>query len=121
SSLALAAAMVATPPLARGLVATAAIFVVVNALTAARAAPLQAALVEVVPDAQRGTLMSLSMAAGQAGAGVGNAVAGAAYATSGYGLSAALAAGAAALVAVIVRGAVPETAGEAAEPELQQQ
>jgi predicted MFS family arabinose efflux permease len=111
SSLALAVAMLMTPPLARGLIAAGAIFVVVSALTAARAAPLQSSLVEVVPDAQRGTLMSLSMAAGQAGAGVGNAVAGAAYATSGYGLAAALAAAASALVAVVVRGALPETAG----------
>jgi zinc transporter ZupT len=72
-----------------------------------------------VPDAQRGTLMSLSMAAGQAGAGVGNAVAGAAYATSGYGLAAGLAAAASALVAIVVRTALPETAGRGDDLEQQ--
>ncbi|HEX8904965.1 MAG TPA: MFS transporter [Longimicrobiaceae bacterium] len=115
ASLALAAAMLATPAVMRGIVATGALFFVVNALTAARAAPLEALMVEVVPDEQRGTLMSLGMASGQAGAGIGNAVAGAAYAAVGYPLDAMLAAAVSALVALLVRISLPETAAPAGE------
>jgi MFS family permease len=46
------------------------------ALIATGASPLQALLTEIVPEEQRGSLMSLSMAAGQLGFGAGGAIAG---------------------------------------------
>jgi predicted MFS family arabinose efflux permease len=46
---------------------------------AARASPLQALLTEVVPEEQRGSVMSLAMAAGQLGFGAGGAIASPAY------------------------------------------
>ena len=56
------------------------------------AGPLQALTTEIVSDAERGALMSLSMAVGQSGAGIGGAIAGAAYGRYGYASSAVLAA-----------------------------
>jgi predicted MFS family arabinose efflux permease len=78
-------------------------------MMAARAAPFQALQAELVPDEQRGALMSLSMATGQAGAGIGGAIAGAAYAFSGYPATAALAAAASLAIALLVWRALPET------------
>ena len=109
ASLALAAAMLATPALVRGMPAAYALFSLAMALFATRAAPFQALQAELVPDEQRGALMSLSMAAGQAGAGVGGALAGAAYALRGYPATAALAAASSLAVAALVWKLLPET------------
>lgn len=113
ATLGLAAGMLATPWLVRGPWTAYALFSLLMALVAARAGPFQALLAEIVPDEQRGTLMSLSMAVGQGGFGVGGALAGAAYAAWGYAGSAALAAGVGVGVALLVWGCLPETGGEA--------
>jgi hypothetical protein len=54
-------------PLARSMAGAYLLFGVTMALFAARASPFQAMMAELVPDRQRGSLMSLSMAVGQAG------------------------------------------------------
>jgi predicted MFS family arabinose efflux permease len=60
------------------------LFFALMALVAARASPFQAFLSEIVPDEERGSLMSLMMAVGQLGAGAGAAIAGAVYSGHGY-------------------------------------
>jgi predicted MFS family arabinose efflux permease len=79
------------------------------ALFAARASPFQAMMAEIVPDRQRGSLMSLSMAVGQAGSGMGSALAGATYAYWGFGGNTVVAACAALGMAALVGLYLPET------------
>ena len=109
ASAGLTAAMLATPWLVRGLPAAYALFFVAMVLVAARAGPLQALLTEIVPAEQRGSLMSLSMAVGQGGYGVGGALAGPVYGAYGYAGTATLAALSALGVAVLVWRFLPET------------
>jgi predicted MFS family arabinose efflux permease len=109
SSFAMAIVMLATPWIVRGMAMAFPVFFAAMAMMAARAAPFQALQAELVPDEQRGALMSLSMATGQAGAGIGGAIAGAAYAFSGYPATAALAAAASLAIALLVWRALPET------------
>lgn len=109
TSLALAPVMAATPPLVRGMMGAYVLFFVVMALMAARTSPFQALLSEIVPDEERGSLMSLSMAAGQGGAGIGGAVAGSAYALYGYPANTLLAAGVVLVIAFLVWRWLPET------------
>ena len=109
ASVGLAAGMLATPWLMRGLPAACALFFGVMVLVASRAGPLQALLTEIVPAGQRGSLMSLSMAMGQGGYGVGGALAGPVYGAYGYTGTAALAALSALGVAVLVWRFLPET------------
>lgn len=109
ASAGLAAGMLATPWLMRGLPAAYALFFGVMVLVAARAGPLQALLTEIVPAEQRGSLMSLSMAMGQGGYGVGGALAGPVYGAYGYAGTATLAALSALGVAVLVWRFLPET------------
>lgn len=60
------------------------LFFLAMVLMAARMGPFQALLSEIVPDEQRGSLMSLSLALGQMCLGVGGALAGIAYTAYGY-------------------------------------
>jgi predicted MFS family arabinose efflux permease len=60
------------------------LFFLVMVLVAMRISPFQALLSEIVSGKNRGTLMSLTVALGQVGFGVGGAVAGFTYTTSGY-------------------------------------
>jgi predicted MFS family arabinose efflux permease len=96
ASLGLAAVVLATPWAVRGAWSAYAVFFFAAVLTAARAAPFQTLLSELVPERRRGSLMSLSMATGQAGWGAGAVLAAPAFARWGY-ESNALAAAAAAL------------------------
>ncbi len=110
TSLGLAAATLATPWAVRGAWSACAVFFAAAVLTAARAAPFQTLLSELVPERRRGSLMSLSMAAGQAGWGAGAALAGPAFARWGYESNALAAAASALAVALLVGRWVPETA-----------
>jgi predicted MFS family arabinose efflux permease len=112
ASLGVAAGMLATPWLLRELWVAYPLFFLLMAGVGARAGPFQALLAELVPDEQRGALMSLSMALGQAGYGAGSALAGAAYGAWGYGSNAALAAASALGVALLVGRFLPETRAE---------
>ncbi|HEX2190483.1 MAG TPA: MFS transporter [Longimicrobiaceae bacterium] len=110
ASLGLAAATLATPWAARGPWSAYAVFFLASALVAARGGPFQTLLTELVPEDRRGSLMSLSMAAGQAGWGLGAALAGSAFGRWGYASNALAAAGAALAVTLLVGRWVPETA-----------
>lgn len=110
ASLGLAAVVLATPWAVRGPWTACALFFVATSLTAARGGPFQTLLTELVPDERRGSLMSLSMAVGQAGWAVGAALAGSVFGRWGYAGNAVLAAAAALGVAVLVGRWVPETA-----------
>jgi len=66
-------------------------FFVVMALVALRIGPFSALLTALVPDNQRGSLMSLTVALGQVGFAVGGTVAGVLYVGIGYGLTVVLA------------------------------
>jgi predicted MFS family arabinose efflux permease len=60
------------------------VFFLTMMLLALRLSPLQALLTTLVPDARRGSLMSLVVAIGQIGGGLGGAMAGVVYAQVGY-------------------------------------
>lgn len=113
-SVGLAAGMPATTLLVGEVWVAFPIFTVVTGLFAARASPFQALLAEIVPDEERGSLMSLSMAMGQGGSGIGGAIAGSAYGASGYLSNTLLAAAVALGMALLVWRYLPET-GPAAE------
>lgn len=108
SSIALALLMLATTPLIRGFWAAGVLFFILMALIAARASPLQALLTEIVPEEQRGSLMSLSMAAGQLGFGAGGAIAGPAYGMYGYVSNTLIGAASVVLTALLVWRLLPE-------------
>ncbi|XVH33299.1 MFS transporter (plasmid) [Haloferacaceae archaeon DSL9] len=84
ASFAIAVAMLVTLAVTSTVWGIFALFVVVMALLASRASPFQAMLTEMVPDTHRGSLMSLSMAVGQLGFGIGGALAGPLYVITGY-------------------------------------
>ena len=60
------------------------LYVCIMGLFSMRMSPLQALLTALVPDRLRGTLMSLTIAVGQLGTGLGASIAGATYAGWGY-------------------------------------
>jgi predicted MFS family arabinose efflux permease len=109
ASTGLALGIAAMVPLARSMAGAYLLFGGTMALFAARASPFQAMMAELVPDRQRGSLMSLSMAVGQAGSGVGSALAGATYAYWGFGGNTIAAACAALAMAALVALFLPET------------
>ena len=109
ASIGLALGIAATVPLARSMAGAYLLFGGTMALFAARASPFQAMMAEIVPDRQRGSLMSLSMAVGQAGSGMGSALAGATYAYWGFGGNTIVAACAALAMAALVALYLPET------------
>lgn len=112
ASIGLAAVMAATPWAMRGAWSAYALFFLATSLIAARSGPFQTLLTEIVPDERRGSLMSLSMATGQCGYGLGGLVAGPLYGAYGYGSNALLAAGTALLMAGLVGRFVPETVAQ---------
>lgn len=109
SSAGIAGVMIVTTTLVREVWIAYPVFFLLTGLFAVRASPLQALMTEIVPDTERGSLMSLSMALGQVGAGVGAAIAGAAYGAFGYGSNTALAAVSSLLVGGLVWRFLPES------------
>lgn len=79
-----AALFAATPFIVSGTLSAYGVFFLVMMLLALRLSPLQALLTTLVPDSQRGSLMSLVVAVGQMGGGLGGVIAGIAYAEFGY-------------------------------------
>lgn len=100
--------MAATPWLVGGVTSAYAVFFLLMALVAARAGPLDALLSEVVPASQRGSLMSMLMATGQLGFGLGSGIAGAVLRQRGYPADAALAGLALLLAGGVVARFLPE-------------
>lgn len=83
-------------------------FFVTMLLVALRISPFQALLTALAPAQQRGALMSLVVAVGQLGGGLGGAVAGVVYADAGYLGCTLLAAGSVLVTALIVATRIPE-------------
>ncbi len=97
-----------------GVVSAWTLFFVTMVLVATRISPFQALLTALAPTEQRGSLMSLVVAVGQVGGGVGGAVAGFIYAEAGF-LGCTIGAAVALLVtAGIVAARIPEP-GRAAQ------
>jgi len=78
-------------------------------MVAARMGPFQALLSEIVPDEQRGSMMSLGIACGQLAMGLGGALSGVVYTRVGYGASSIIAAVGMLTMAGLVYGYIDET------------
>lgn len=102
SGLGASVVMLATTGMGREVWTFYVLFFLLMALVAARATPFQALLTEIVPDDERGSLMSLMMALGQLGSGIGAAVAGVVYAAHGYTGNTVLAAASVLLLTLLV-------------------
>ena len=79
-------------------------------LVAMRTSPLQALMTAIVPAEQRGILLSLAIAVGQVGFGIGSAMAGLTFTQYGYLSNTILAATSIVLMAVVVYFFLPEPA-----------
>ncbi|WP_412061588.1 MFS transporter [Rubrivirga sp. IMCC45206] len=91
------------------------LYVAIMALFSLRMAPLQALLTALVPSSQRGAFLSLTIAVGQIGTGVGAALGGVLYADYGYVSNTWASAVAIVAMAVLVWTWLPEPDGEMAE------
>lgn len=98
----------------RGLVTAYLAFFLAMTLLALRLSPFQALLTALAPAHRRGSLMSLVVAIGQVGGGLGGAVAGLVYADAGYLGCTLLAAAAIGLTGLIVAIKIPEPQRRAA-------
>jgi predicted MFS family arabinose efflux permease len=102
----------ATTVFARGAASAAIMFFLAMVILALRLSPLQALLTALVPDARRGAFMSLVIAIGQIGGGLGAGVAGLLYTELGYGACTTAAAAAILVTAWLVWHELPEPARE---------
>jgi predicted MFS family arabinose efflux permease len=91
------------------------LYIAIMGLFSMRMSPLQALLTALVPDRLRGTLLSLTIAAGQIGTGLGASVAGVTYAGWGYRATTWLSAISILLMAALVWGYLPEPGSPDAE------
>ncbi|WP_412069485.1 MFS transporter [Rubrivirga sp. IMCC43871] len=91
------------------------LYVAIMALFSLRMAPLQALLTALVPSSQRGAFLSLTIAVGQIGTGVGAAIGGVLYADFGYASNTWASAAAIVAMAVLVWAWLPEPDGEMVE------
>ena len=91
-----------------------ALFALAMVMVAMRISPLQSLMTALVSDARRGILMSLAVAVGQVGVGLGAAVAGLAYTSYGYVSSTVLAAASILVMAALVQFVLPEPEGDPA-------
>ncbi len=101
---------VATTAFVQGAVTAAIMFFVAMTLLALRRSPMQALLSRLVPDARRGAFMSLVVAMGQLGGGLGAAVAGLLYTQVGYGACTIASAVSILITATLVWRELPEPA-----------
>ena len=90
------------------------LFAVAMVMFALRISPLQSLMTALVPDERRGMLMSLAIAVGQVGMGLGSGLAGVTYTEFGYVSNTLLATGAIVIMALLVLYHVPEPTGEPA-------
>lgn len=84
------------------------LFFLIMVLVAARISPFQALLTTLAPAKSRGALMSLVVAVGQVGGGLGGAAAGPIYAAGGFMACTLVAAGALLVTGAIVAARIPE-------------
>lgn len=100
--------MLLTTPLVTSLFAAYVMFAAAMVTVGMRISPLQSLLTALVADNRRGTLMSLAVACGQVGIGVGSSVAGLVYARFGYFSNTVVGAIAILLMALLVYRVIPE-------------
>ena len=93
------------------------LFALAMIMFALRISPLQSLMTALVPDERRGMLMSLAIAVGQIGMGLGSALAGVTYTEFGYASNTFLATAAIVVMAVMVRYYLPEPTGQTLSPE----
>jgi predicted MFS family arabinose efflux permease len=105
--------MLGTTFLIRGLWVAYLLFFLTMVLVAMRISPFSALLTALVPDRNRGSLMSLTVALGQVGFGLGGAVAGPLYGAYGYASNTFLGAVSVLGMGLIVWFMVPEPQGAA--------
>ena len=84
------------------------LYIAIMGLFSMRMSPLQALLTALVPDRLRGTLMSLAIAFGQVGTGIGASIAGVTYGSYGYRSTTLLSAGTILVMAWLVWRYLPE-------------
>jgi predicted MFS family arabinose efflux permease len=108
AKLGLAVVIPAVPLVAKGMTTAFLLFFLVMLLLAARMGPFQALLTQLVPAERRGSLMSLSVGAGQFGFAIGGSIAGFTYAHYGYASSALLSSMFLLITALIVWRLLPE-------------
>ncbi|MCC5926100.1 MAG: MFS transporter [Bacteroidetes bacterium] len=96
-------------------------FFLVMSLVAMRVSPFQALLTELVPAERRGSLLSLNAALGQAGLGLGGAVAGVLFTVQGYASNSMLAGFTLLITGLIIWKYVPESAHLRKKQVLQRQ
>ncbi len=96
------------------------LYIAIMGLFSMRMSPLQALLTALVPDRLRGTLLSLAIAVGQVGTGIGASLAGATYAGLGYRATTWLSAVTILLMAALVWRFLPEPGTPDAEEAKQQ-
>jgi predicted MFS family arabinose efflux permease len=105
--------MLGTTLMVRTLWAAYPVFFLIMVLVAMRISPFSALLTALVPDHNRGSLMSLTVALGQVGFGLGGALAGPFYARMGYGSNTVIGAISVLGMGVLVWFLVPEPPREA--------
>jgi predicted MFS family arabinose efflux permease len=88
------------------------VFFLTMVLVAMRISPFSALLTALVPDENRGSLMSLTVALGQVGFGLGGALAGPFYAEMGYGSNTVIGAVSVLAMGLLVWYRVPEPSVE---------
>jgi len=108
--------MLATTVLVKSLWVAYPLFLLTMVLVAMRISPFSALLTALVPDRNRGSLMSLTIALGQVGFGLGGALAGPLYAKMGYGSNTVIGAVSVLGMGLMVWFLVPEPRGEGAQP-----
>ncbi|NNF58520.1 MAG: MFS transporter [Rhodothermaceae bacterium] len=91
------------------------LYMAIMLLFAMRMTPLQALLTALVPARQRGTLLSLTIAVGQIGTGLGASLGGILYASSGYRMTTMASAASIVLMALLVWRFLPEPTADAEE------
>ncbi len=106
--------MLATTVVIRSLWVAYPLFFLTMMLVAMRISPFSALLTALVPDETRGSLMSLTVALGQLGFGLGGAMAGLSYSSLGYGSNTVMGALSVLGMGLIVWFLIPEPRGEAA-------
>jgi predicted MFS family arabinose efflux permease len=115
SCVGLGAVMVLTTYVIHGIWTAYVLFAAAMVMFALRISPLQSLMTALVPDERRGMLMSLAIAVGQVGMGLGSGVAGLTYTRFGYLSNTLLATGAIVVMALLVRYGLPEPTGESLE------
>lgn len=108
--------MLVTTLLVRTVWAAYPVFFLIMVLVAMRISPFSALLTAMVPDHNRGSLMSLTVALGQVGFGLGGALAGPFYARMGYESNTVIGAISVLGMGIMVWFLVPEPRGEAPAP-----